>query len=193
MQIDTFLGYQQFMAIKLHFTGTYDFFKYNGKTRMGWKQFEKFPGKRIIHTLLHKHKEKYVEFVATGFATDPTLSWVGDFLGGDADKHWTQHLRYMQAIKHNYQNELQELMELADDDIRKVLLGGGDLPLIERRRQKGLTSIETCCILDDIFQYINRNDCKHPLWEKTKAITDYSPFLALNRATFVEVTKKVVN
>lgn len=189
MEIDTFTGYRQFMAIKFHYGGKYDFHKYNGKTSIGWKQFEKFSGKRIIHNLLRKHKDRYVEFVATAFAYHPTISWVGDLNGSDVDRSWTIHCRNLQALTYTYKTELEELLELGT--IKEVLTCDDDLPIVERRRNKGLTSMETCCILDDIFQYINK-ECTHPLWEKAKVVQRYTPFLGLNRSRFVDITKNYV-
>ena len=180
------------MAIKLHYGGSYDYFKYNGKTNLKWKQFEKFRGKKIIHTLLRKHGSKFVEYVATAFAYIPDIKWVGELNDAEAEAAWILHQSHMQSIRKVYRDELEFLLETHDYDIRKVLLGGGDLPAIEKSRIRGLTSIETCCILDEIFQYINRNDCTHPLWDKTVVIQKYSPFLGLNRSTFVDITKTVV-
>jgi hypothetical protein len=189
--MDTFQAYKDFNAIKLHFTSnSYDYFKYNGKSRVTWKSFEKFSGKKILHNLLRKHQSDFIEFVATGFAYDKNISWIGDFNTPAIDESWATHKKNMGSLTRIYTDEITELFERGS--VKEVLMGGDQLPLIEKNRISGLTSMETCCILDQIFDYINRNKCDHPLWEDTKYIKKYTPFLKINLQKFIDITKSVM-
>lgn len=180
-----------FIAIKLHFqSNSYDYFRYSGKTRANWSSFEKFSGKRTLHNILKSHQTDFIEFVATGFAYDNNVSWVGDFSGDSIDQHWRNHRRNMDKLGRLYQNELEQLLEKGS--IKDALISKDDLPLIEKNRINGLTSMETCVILDHIFDYINRNNCSHPLWERTKVIKKYSPFLKINIKKFIDITGEML-
>lgn len=189
--MDTFKAYKDFSAIKLHFTSNYDYFKYNGKTRLTWNSFEKFNGKRILHNILRNHKSDFIEFIATGFAYDPNIKWIGDFTDEEVEDNWTKHQRNMQSLTRTVTVELEELLIQAGS-IKFVLMGNDELPLIEKNRINGLTSIETCVLLDKLFNYINKNRCTHPLWENVQVIKKFSPFLDIDKSKFAPIIKEMI-
>lgn len=190
--MDTFQGFKDFSAVRLHFKAdSYDYFKYHGKTKVNWATFEKFKGRRILHNLIKKHPHDFIEFIATGFVYDNDISWIGDFAGETAERNWTTHQKYMQSITRSFTNEVEALFE--DRTAKEVFISiEDDLPAIERSRINNLTSIETCCILDRIFNYIDRSTCTHPLWENTERIVKYNPFLGINLPKMSSIVKDVM-
>lgn len=188
--MDTFQAYKDFNAIRLHFTSKYDYFKYHGKTRVTWNSFEKFSGKKTLHNILRKHQSDFIEYVATCFAYDKDISWVGDLNSATAEENWLTHRKNMGSLTRIYTTEISDLFR--DRSAKEVLMGDDNLPLIEKNRISGLTSMETCCILDQIFDYINKNKCTHPLWEDTIRIKKYTPFLEINLQKFIDITKSVM-
>lgn len=193
MNVDTFKSYQTFVAMKLHFsTESYDYFKYHGKTKAGWKSFEKFGGKKVVYFLARKWKENYVPFLAHGFAYHPDSAWIGDFNSPDMDDTFKTHQKNIQALSHIYKKELTELLNTGN--VKSVMVShDGELPLIERNRINGLTSIESCCIMDHVFNYIDSNECDHPLWEKARVVKKFAPFLKIDTKKYIGITKQVFN
>ena len=191
MIIDTFECYKTFIAVKLHFSGKYDFFKYHGKVKANWKSFEKFGGKKIVYSLAKQHKERYAEYLACGFANIPDASWIGDLAGDDALEFWKKHNKWMRNSEGAFRSELDSLF--AKYSVKDLLLSkDGDLPIIEKARISGLTSIETCCILDKLFNYMDRNECNHPLWSRAKSIPRYTPFLGLSLKPYKDITQAIM-
>jgi len=189
--MDTFKAYQNFAAIKLHFTSdSYDYFKYHGKTCISWNSFEKFNGKRILHSILKNHQKDFVEFIATGFAYNPELKWIGDFTSEEVQDNWITHQRNMQSLTRTVTNELTDL--LANNSIKEILIGKSELPVIEKNRIQGLTSIETCIILDILFDYINSNTCSHPLWENVRVVKKFAPFLDIDKSKFAHIVREII-
>lgn len=174
----------------MHFKSDYDYFKYRGKTRVNWNSFEKFSGKRILHNILKEHEKDFKEFIATGFAYNYDISWVGDFSNQSIDECWLKHQKNMQSITRTFTNEVSELFE--DNTLKDIFIGGSDLPLIEKKRIDGSVSLETCVILDNIFDYINTNKCIHPLWDRVYVVKKYSPFLDINLSKFKSLLKNMI-
>ena len=52
LRMNEFEAYQKYIALKLHFTSDYDYFKYNGKTNVTLNSFnerkDKFHFKKIV-------------------------------------------------------------------------------------------------------------------------------------------------
>ena len=87
--------YQNYLALKLHFEGSYDYFKYNGKTSTTVESFEKrkdrFKFGKISRTLNDSEITDY--FVSNLIRGQ---KWIGEF----DKKNWTQHKKVIQSLEY---------------------------------------------------------------------------------------------
>jgi hypothetical protein len=187
--MDTFDTFKQFKAVTLYFAGKFDYIKYQGKLNLPWKAFEKYKGKQQLHKLGKTYKEDFNTYIAVHCASGNASTWVGDFMD---DEVWVKHQRYVQAAEYSFKQEMEELLEY---DFKEMMVSKEELPLLIKRRIQGLTSIETCAILDSIFSYINKNHkCLHPLWkEESSRIEKLKTFMNLPPKRFARILKGIIH
>ena len=83
--ITAYETFQLYNALKLHFTGNYDFFKYNGKSNVSVDSFERRKDKYHFYKLSRKYpnKEEMKNFLVANFVENDQM-WVGDLLNDGA-------------------------------------------------------------------------------------------------------------
>lgn len=137
---DTFLLYS---AIHNHFTSpSYDFFKYQGKTRV---KFETY----------NKRKDKY-QFDRLGKLIDPRLrlvasnvegiKWIGDIVGPAGAEAQVKHQKYLDSASHYFKQELNTL----DPDGNNYR---GANPLLAQLYFRKKLSLETLCLINNLVDF----------------------------------------
>ena len=101
-------AYQCYMALKLHFTSNYDYFKYGGKTRAISE--ESFRVRKDVHhfqRLERRYKDQIEEFFIANFVMNPNAKWIGDLTGNDADRLFRDWQKTQQSFRYTMKNELE--------------------------------------------------------------------------------------
>ena len=144
-----FEAYKLYVAIKNHFTSpTYDYFKYNGRTKASFETFVKRSDKYFFYKLADR-KDK-VEYLVANFLTN-TNSWVGDLVGNDeGERSYRRFIRYRDSISYNFNIDLDSLMEHFDDNF--IVTEGQHPPLLIKYLQNEI-HLETLAILDDMVGF----------------------------------------
>ena len=186
--MDPFDVYKTYIALKLHFTGNYDYFKYHGKCRANWQSFEKAKGKNYFSKIGKRYKSETPDFMARCFADGIKTNWIGDFDCEECDIAWKSHKKYTDAIDRSFKMDLitiKDMMEVNNLTFKSLFeCEGGELPPIEKARKKALTSLETCSIIHLLTNYGSKVKCVNPLWEDTaRMLTKYSPFVRVKSMT----------
>ena len=88
-------GYDAFLifnSVRLHFTTeNYDYFKYNGKTKVSLEAFEKKKDKYLFHKLARIYKEEELPFFYAVLFTKKDTVWSNTLLldeSANAYKEW---------------------------------------------------------------------------------------------------------
>ena len=194
-------GYEAFSlyeSLKLHFTKeSYDFFKYNGKTRVSVQSFENRKDKYYFYKLSRKYpnKENLIDFLVANFVFDENI-WVGQLLEEQAHLTYLERQKIVQSLSYAFENDCKLIFEGCKLNPNEVLMTEGDYPILLTKALRKEIQIETICLLNAILNFL-------PMW--TKKITDtirwptyrqkivkYATFLPQDVVKYKLILKKVI-
>lgn len=194
-------GYEAFTlynGIKLHFTtDSYDFFKYNGKTKVSVEAFENRKDKWHFYKLSRRlsNKDDLVDFLVANFVHDEN-TWVGNLLDEQSDTIYRQRQRVIQSISYTFQSDCERLFDNVANPNTILQSDNGDYPVLLTKTLQKDVQIETLCILNRILNFL-------PRWNKTisdtirwplysRKIIKYTPFTPQDDTKFKLLLKKVL-
>ena len=188
--------YCTYQAIKLHFTSeNYNFFQYDGKTRVSVDAFQKRRDKFLFHRLARKYRDdEMVPFLVANFVHSDD-NWTKSLLEDEAEETYRDWKRTTDSMSKIYQEDLQKIATKDTfNDLFKV--EDGQFPkLLVAFLQKDVT-IETMVILNNIFDFIR-------IWDKkisddfiypkvSRKIRKYGAFLNVNVDKYKLLTKETL-
>ena len=188
--------YCTYQAIKLHFTSeSYNFFHYDGKTRVSVDAFQKRRDKFLFHRLARKYRDdEMVPFLVANFVHSDD-NWTKSLLEEEAEETYRDWKRTTDSMSKIYQEDLQKIATKETfNDLFKV--EDGQFPkLLVHFLQKDVT-IETMVILNNIFGFIK-------IWDKkisddiiypkvSRKIRKYGSFLNVNVDKYKILTKETL-
>jgi len=180
-------AYQNYLAMKLHFGGNYDFHKYNGKVSATLESFEKRKDKYKFARLSKKLSDPQIlDFYLANFIRGK--EWIGDF----DQQNWVAHKKIVQSLQYFYENDLEKLLTTSDNfDILFKCKDGNHPKLIKAYLGKKIT-LETLVILEKVLQYRKSfdEDIKEKfIWPKvSKLIGKYEPFMQVSARKYRMIT-----
>ena len=185
-----------YQAIKLHFTSeSYNFFQYDGKTRVSVDAFQKRRDKFLFHRLARKYRDdEMVPFLVANFVHSDD-NWTKSLLEEEAEETYRNWKRITDSMSKVYVEDLQKIATKESfNDLFKV--EDGQFPkLLVAFLQKDIT-IETLVILNNIFNFIQ-------IWDKkisddiiypkvSRKVRKYGAFLAVNVDKYKKLTKETL-
>ena len=188
--------YCTYQAIKLHFTSeSYNFFHYDGKTRVSVDAFQKRRDKFLFHRLARKYRDdEMVPFLVANFVHSDD-NWTKSLLEDEAEETYRDWKRTTDSMSKIYVEDLQKIATKDTfNDLFKV--EDGQFPkLLVAFLQKDVT-IETMVILNNIFDFIK-------IWDKkisddiiypkvSRKIRKYGAFLNVNVDKYKLLTKETL-
>lgn len=188
--------YCTYQAIKLHFTSeSYNFFHYDGKTRVSIDAFQKRRDKFLFHRLARKYRDnEMVPFLVANFVYSDD-NWTKSLLEDEAEETYKDWKRTTDSMSKIYVEDLQKIATKETfNDLFKV--EDGQFPkLLVAFLQKDVT-IETMVILNNIFDFIRiwdkkiSDDIIYP--KMSRKIRKYGAFLAVNVDKYKLLTKETL-
>ena len=175
--------YQSYLALKLHFEGKYDYFKYGGKTSASAESFEKRKDKYKFVKLSTKLSDPQIlDYYLANFIRGK--KWIGDF-----DKtNWLEHKKVNQSLEYVYQNDIEKLLTIAENFDILFKVGEGNHPKLVKAYLGKKVSLETLVILEKILKFRESFDAKISetyIWPKVSLlIKKYEPFLKIDVRAF---------
>ena len=175
--------YQSYLALKLHFGGKYDYFKYGGKTSATLSAFEKRKDKFKFVKLSQKLSDPQIlDYYLANFIRGK--EWIGDF----DQKNWLEHKKVNQSIEYVYKNDIEKLLTLVEEFDILFKVGEGNHPKLVKAYLGKKISLETLVILEKILKYRQQFDAKISetyVWPKVSLlIKKYEPFLQIDARAF---------
>ena len=188
--------YCTYQAIKLHFTSEqYNFFQYDGKTRVSIDAFQKRRDKFLFHRLARKYRdEEMVPFLVSNFVHSDD-NWTKSLLEEEAEETYRDWKRKTDSMTKIYTEDLQKIATKDNfNDLFKVEEGQHP-KLLVLFMQKELT-METMVILNNLFDFIK-------IWDKkisddiiypkiSRKIRKYGAFLNVNVDKYKLLTKQTL-
>ena len=189
--------YGLYQAIKLHFTSeNYNFFQYDGKTRVSIDAFQKRRDKFLFHRLARKYRDdEMVPFLVANFVSSDN-NWTKSLLEEEAEQTYRDWKRRTDSMSRIYEEDLHKICPEPKEFNKLFEVKDGQLPkLLVALLQKEVT-IETLVILNNIFRFI-------PIWDKkisddiiypkiSRKVRKYGAFLNVNVDKYKLLTKKVL-
>lgn len=189
--------YCMYQAIKLHFsTETYNFFLYDGKTRVSIDAFQKRRDKFLFHRLARKYRdEEMVSFLVANFVHSDS-NWTKSLLEEDADATYREWKRVTDSMSKVYLEDLAKVCPDPKQFNNLFKVEDGQFPtLLVSFMQKEVT-LETMVILNNIFDFVR-------IWDKkisddiiypkvSRKIRKYGSFLNVDVSKYKLLTKKAL-
>ena len=169
-----FEAYKLFIALKNHFTSSYDYFKYNGSVKADAASFDNRKDKYYFYKL-SKMKDPR-GFIVSNLVSD-NGKWIGDLFTDKADRLYTEWLKRQQSLSYNFQNECSKLLTNFNDNF---IVKNGQHPHLLKMYRQGEVSLETMVILEDILGFSshwNKSIDDTIIWPKiNKLMSKYRMF-----------------
>jgi hypothetical protein len=186
-----------YQAIKLHFTSeSYNFFQYDGKTRVSVDAFQKRRDKFLFHRLARKYRDdEMVPFLVANFVHSDD-NWTKSLLEDQAEETYRYWKRTTDSMSKVYLEDLQKICPDPKEFNNLFKVEDGQFPkLLVAFLQKDVT-IETLVILNNIFNFIQ-------IWDKkisddiiypkvSRKVRKYGAFLAVNVDKYKQLTKETL-
>jgi len=171
--------YMFYLAIKRHFTSTYDYFKYNGKVKANQKSFENRKDKFFFYKLSKKREAR--DIILSNMVADSNM-WIGNLLDSKCEEIYLDWVKRQQSLTYIFKSDIQELEEEFNSNFT---VEDGQHPRILRLYTMNRISIETLIILTDLTKCF-------PYWEKeindtivfpniSHTVKKYKPFLKYDK------------
>lgn len=190
-------AYALYNSLKLHFTqDSYDYTKYNGKSRTTVDSFEKRKDKYLFHKLSRKYtsQDELAQFLIANFVNDPSV-WVGKLLEESSEDIFREQQKALQSLSYIFENECEELFQKYDNP-NEVLKTQGDYPVLLTKMLRKEIHFETVCILNKILNFV-------PMWDKKisdtiqwpqikKKIEKFTCFLPTDVLKYKLILKKIL-
>jgi len=188
--------YKTYLALKNHFTkSSYDYHKYNKKTRASLQSFYKRKDRFWFEKLSRQKDQKEVEdFFVANFVScnDPETLWIGEIIKEGEDRY-TQWQKKVQSLSYVFKEESESLFE--ENKFEDVFNCSKGHPPLLKKFLIGKISIETLVIYNKIFLFGNKFDkkLKDPVWETvSRRIKKYEPFLHIDVLRYRKILKQLV-
>lgn len=185
--MNPFEAYSAYIAIKQHFTSTYDYHKYQGKINATVKSFENRKDKYFFHKLSKiDNLEKYM---ACNIFMNPKI-WVGDLLDEKCQEIFNSFEKRQLSLTYTFKEEIKQI-----DDLNSWLSVSKDgYPKLFSAYRQGKLSIETLVIICNItgcYRYwLNTVDDKVLFPEQLNKIQKYGPFIKYDNTKYTEILKE---
>jgi hypothetical protein len=192
-------AYTRYLALKLHFTTDYDYFRYGGKTRaMTNESFEKRKDTFFFRKIERRYNDQELtDFFVSNFVDNNKTKWIGELSNIDAEKTYANWKKRIQSFSYMFEQdlliakdklhtgnpaELWESVSGAHPEILKLYLGKK-------------ISIETLIGSNVVLNYLPKWDREIKdsiIWpDVSKSICKYSPFIHMNKIDLTKIIKKV--
>ena len=194
--IDPYDSYKMYMALKLHFeSDSYDALKYNFKTSVKPSSFYKRKDKYFFAKIAKKYEKNLMDFYVANFVKD--VVYVGNMLGEEGESNYTNWKKYNQALTYNFNKDINTIADYMDECGWKfedlfTMTKDVNHPRAATLYLKREISLETLCILNNIFKFAQREKVTDILlWPDLKRkIIKYGPFLKYDTNKIMDMLKK---
>lgn len=190
-------AYQTYLALKRHFaSGSYDFFKYNGKVRVNASTFQKRKDRFFFEKLAKKYdtKDELAEFFVSSLVTDPNI-YIRNMVGFQAEERYIAWKRHQQNLMYDFGQDVEFISETRIESFEDLFTcTDGQHPPLLQYYIGGSISIETLLAFDRVlgcFKRWNKEIDDPIVWPGLYDFAlAYKPFITLDRIKIKEILRK---
>ena len=189
-------AYMLFLALRTHFTkDNYDFFVMCGKLRANKDSYNR----RMDKTLFEKIARDYSAQELKGLFISNLLQdrhYIAEFIDEQAEMVHVDYKRRRQSLSYVCTNDMDRIFN--QNDIKRSFSASKNrYPDLITLFLRGVVSIETMVIIDDILGFSKKYDRLYhddAIWPKiSRKINKYRPFLKYDRVKMKNILKGIVN
>ena len=179
-------AYKVYVALRAHFTGSYDYIKYNGKMKVNETSFLKRKDRFFFAKIDRKYKDELVNFFVANFVKD-SGSWSGSLTGDNANEVYKEWTKKIDSISYRFREDVKHIAGLGS--FPSVYSGNSSHPIILKEYLGNRILLETMCIFNSIAPMNwNLDDI---LWNDTIAlIKNYTPFLNIDKRKYARIMRE---
>ena len=183
--------YYSYVALSAHFGGTYDYFKYQGKSRATLHSYKKCKYKHYFPKFANRlGPDDFVSYCVSNLKKGK--KWIGDF----TDNNYLEHQRYQQSFAYHYKSELQNLLGRVDEFEGLFKCDGNNHPIIIKEYAGSRVCLDTLVILEQILRYrknFDRQIKEEFMWPNiSKLMCRYEPFMKIDVDKARQYTLQIV-
>lgn len=192
-------AYTRYLALKLHFTTDYDYFRYGGKTRaMTNESFEKRKDTFFFRKIERRYNDQELtDFFVSNFVDNNKTKWIGELSNVNAEKTYANWKKRIQSFSYMFEQDLliaKEKLRTANPAELWESVSGGHPEILKLYLGKKI-SIETLVGSNVVLNYLPKWDREIKdtiIWpDVSKSIRKYSPFIHMNKMDLTKIIKKV--
>ena len=177
---DAYEMYVYYLALKRHFTSSYDYHKYNGKVNASITSFETRKDKFYFYKLSKRSDAK--DFILANIVNNPKV-WIGDMIGENGEKVFAEWKKRQQSLSYVFKSEMGKLDEDFDSNLTTK---DGQHPKLLRLYTTGNICMETLIIIDDltdVFSYWSKKILDNIIFpDILNTCYKYKPFLHYDKS-----------
>jgi hypothetical protein len=187
-----FEAYKIYTACKLHFEGSYDFFRYNGKTSVTPKSFFARRDKFFFAKIAKRYSlDELKYFYACNFAHHGT-KWIGNLNDELAHDTYKEYLGMMESFTYRFKNDIYTLVN--DCEFKSLFaIDDGQYPTLVRKLVMKELPLETFVVLNRYLNFLpkfNKEITDPILWpDISRTILKYDKFIMVNNEKTKEALK----
>jgi len=191
-----FDAYKIYLALKQHFTGDYDFFKYSGNVKANTNSFLKRKDRFFFRKLSKKYeRNELINYFVSNFILSDT--WIGNLLSQESENNYVEWKKRNESLSYVFRSDLLTIHDYCG--IRHVpyndllLVQQGHPPLLKLLLQKKIT-LESFIILDDILHFTRywNKELNDIVWEETRMRANkYKSFVKFNKMEMRKIVKEI--
>ena len=180
-------AYKVWVAMKNHFAGKYDIFKYNGKINLNQSNLN---NRKDMHVFAKLAKRKDIKnFLLANLVYGRGDVWVGDIVNNEqSELLYKRYLKTRDSLAYTFSQDLTKL----NDDVREnYVVKQGQHPVLLKLLLQDEITIETVVILEDMWKF-------KPVWDDqiidtivwpsySLKIERFRPFLNYDKKKFLEL------
>ena len=192
-------AYTRYLALKLHFTTDYDYFRYGGKTRaMTNESFEKRKDTFFFRKIERRYNDQELtDFFVSNFVDNNKTKWIGELSNVNAEKTYANWKKRIQSFSYMFEQDLliaKEKLRIANPAELWEPIAGAHPEILKLYLGKKI-SIETLIGSNIVLNYLPKWDREIKdtiIWpDISKSIRKYSPFIHMNKIDLTKTIKKV--
>ena len=156
--MDAYDLYATYQAVKLHFTSkTYNYFQYDGRTRVSKDSFCKRRDRFFFQKLARKIKtEDLVEFLVSNFIVHGD-TWSKKLLEPEAQSTYMDWQKRVESLSYLFKTDVDKILQAGDIE-KAFTVKDGQWPDVLTMFTQHEISIETMVILNNIIRYLDKWD-----------------------------------
>ena len=178
-RMNEFEAYEKYVALKLHFTSKYDYFRYNGKTSVTLKSFNERKDKFHFKRLSKKYDDPTIidYFIANIINNN---QWIGNMDMAT----YSQWQAKIQSIEYIFSNDVEKLLTNVTDFDIIFNSDKGNHPKLGKAYLGKKISLETLVIFEKLLDFrktFNKEITDQIIWPKVNMLIEkYEPFVEAN-------------